>query len=145
MAMKKLNVTVIDKPAVIKGKNAAGFTVAADGTEYSAGKLLIATGSVPVLPPIPGLSEGLESGFVLTNREILDLEVLPESLIVIGGGFIGLEMASYFNSVGMKVTVIEMLDKIAGPTDNEISDILLKNYKKKGVDFKVSCKVTAVG
>jgi len=145
MAMKKLNVTVIDKPAVIKGKNAAGFTVAADGTEYSAGKLLIATGSVPVLPPIPGLREGLESGFVLTNREILDLEVLPESLIVIGGGVIGLEMASYFNSVGSKVTVIEMLDKIAGPTDNEISDILLKNYKKKGVDFKLSCKVTAVG
>ena len=145
MAMRKQNVTVIDKPGVILGKGTQGFTISADGVEYTAQKLLIATGSVPILPPIPGLHEGLENGFVLTNREILNLDVLPESLVVIGGGVIGLEMASYFNSVGTKVTVIEMLDKIAGPTDSEISDILLKNYKKKGVDFRLSCKVTAVG
>lgn len=145
MTMKKLNVTVIDKPAVITGKTPDGFTVLSDEILYSAGKLLIATGSVPILPPIPGLREGLASGFVMTNREILDLDTLPESLVVIGGGVIGLEMASYFNSVGIKVTVIEMLDRIAGPTDSEISDILLKNYKKKGVDFKLSCKVTAIG
>lgn len=145
MTMKKLNVTVIDKPAVITGKTPDGFTVLSDEILYSAGKLLIATGSVPILPPIPGLRERLASGFVMTNREILDLDTLPESLVVIGGGVIGLEMASYFNSVGIKVTVIEMLDRIAGPTDSEISDILLKNYKKKGVDFKLSCKVTAIG
>lgn len=145
MTMKKLNVTVVDKPAVITGKSAAGFTVIADENEFAADKLLISTGSIPVLPPIPGLRDGLDNGFVMTNREILDLVTLPESLVVIGGGVIGLEMASYFNSVGTTVTVIEMLDKIAGPTDSEISDILLKNYKKKGVDFKLSCKVTAIG
>lgn len=145
MTMKKLNITVIEKPAVITGKSTEGFTVTADGTEYAAEKLLIATGSVPILPPIPGLHEGLESGFVMTSREILDLKTIPESLVVVGGGVIGLEMASYFNSVGTEVTVIEMLDKIAGTTDNEISDILLKNYKKKGAKFKLSCKVTSVG
>jgi dihydrolipoamide dehydrogenase len=145
MVMKKLMITVIDKPAVITGKSIDGFTVSADGVEYASTKLLIATGSVPVLPPIPGLHEGLDSGFVLTNREILDLDALPDSLVVIGGGVIGLEMASYFNSVGTKVTVIEMLEKIAGPTDNKISDILLKNYKKKGVTFKLSCKVVSIG
>lgn len=145
MVMKKLNITVIEKSAVILGKGSEGFTVSADGIEYAGIKLLIATGSVPILPPIPGLHEGLDSGFVLTNREILDLEALPKSLVVVGGGVIGLEMASYFNSVGTKVAVIEMLDKIAGSTDSEISDILLKNYKKKGVDFKLSCKVTSVG
>lgn len=145
MTMKKLNITVIEKPAVITGKSTEGFTVTADGTEYATEKLLIATGSVPILPPIPGLHEGLESGFVMTSREILDLKTIPESLVVVGGGVIGLEMASYFNSVGTEVTVIEMLDKIAGTTDNEISDILLKNYKKKGAKFKLSCKVTSVG
>ncbi len=145
MTLKKLNITIFDKPAAISGKTSEGFTVVSDGNEYSADKLLIATGSVPILPPIPGLREGLDSGFVLTNREILDLQALPESLVIIGGGVVGLEMASYFNSAGTKVTVIEMLDKIAGLTDREISDILLKNYKKKGVDFKLSCKVIAVG
>ncbi|HZK39248.1 MAG TPA: dihydrolipoyl dehydrogenase [Clostridia bacterium] len=144
MMMKKLNITVVNEPAMITGKGAKGFTVAAAGIDYATQKLLIATGSVPMLPPIPGLHEGLENGFVLTNREILDLEVIPESLVVVGGGAIGLEMASYFNSVGAKVTVIEMLDKIAGQTDNEISDILLKNYKRKKVDFKLSCKVTSI-
>ena len=56
----------------------------------------------------------------MTNREILDMKEAPASLVVIGGGVIGLEMASYFNSIGTKVTVIEMLDHIAGPTDSEI-------------------------
>ncbi|MCR5484805.1 MAG: dihydrolipoyl dehydrogenase [Clostridiales bacterium] len=145
MQMKKEKVTVINKTAVITGKTADGFSVTDGENTYAADKLLIATGSVPVIPPIPGLREGVESGFCLTNREILDLTEIPESLVVIGGGVIGLEMASYFNSVGSKVTVIEMLDKIAGPTESEISTLLLKNYKKSGVDFKLSCKVTAVG
>lgn len=144
MKLKKNKVTVITASAVIKGKNEEGFVISADGTDYIAKKLLIASGSVPVVPPIPGVKEGLASGFVLTNREILDLTEVPKELVVIGGGVIGLEMASYFNSIGSKVTVIEMLDKIAGPTDKEISSILLKNYQKKGVDFKLSCKVVAV-
>lgn len=64
--------------------------------------------------------------------------------MIIGGGVIGLEMASYFNSAGSRVTVVEMLDHIAGPTDREISDILLNNYKKKGIDFRLSAKVTEI-
>lgn len=140
--MKKCNVSVFDKRALIKGRSENGFVVLADGIEYSARNLLIATGSSPVLPPIQGLEKALESGFALTNREILDLQSLPESLVVIGGGIVGLEMASYFNSAGVKVTVIEMLENIAGSIDVGISDILMKNYKKKGVEFKLPCKVT---
>ena len=70
---------------------------------------------------------------------------VPERLVVIGGGVIGLEMASYFNSIGSRVTVVEMLDHIGGATDREIADILLKNYKRKGVGFLLGAKVTAVG
>ena len=142
--LKKLKVTTVMEVATITGRTAEGFTVKAGDTEYTGAKLLIATGSVPVTPPIPGVKEGLESGFVLTNREILDLEEVPANLAVIGGGVIGLEMASYFNTAGSKVTVIEMMNKIAGPTDAEISEILLKNYQKKGVTFNLGCKVTGV-
>ncbi len=145
MQLKRNKVTVISAEAVIDGKCDEGFKVVANGTEYAAKKLLIATGSVPVTPPIPGVKEGLESGFVMTNREILDMTQVPQNLTIIGGGVIGLEMASYFNSIGSKVTVIEMMNKIAGPTDAEISKILLKNYEKKGVEFKLGCKVVGVG
>ena len=145
MKLKRNKVTVVMGVGKIAGKGPDGFNVQVGDTTYVGKKLLIASGSVPVCPPIPGVKEGLESGFVLTNREILDLTEPPKNLTVIGGGVIGLEMASYFNSIGTNVTVVEMLPKIAGPTDAEISKILLNNYKKKGVTFCLGCKVTAVG
>ena len=142
--MKKAGVKVVNAAGTILGRDAEGFKVEAGGEQYVGKQMLICAGSEAVVPGIPGLREGLADGFVLTNREILDLEEIPEKLVVIGGGVIGLEMASYFNSVGSKVTVIEMMDKIAGPTDREISTILLNNYTKKGITFKLGCKVTGV-
>ena len=142
--LKRSKVTIVEAQATITGKNAEGYTVKAGDTVYVTKRLLVATGSMPIVPPIPGVKEGVESGRVLTNREILDLETVPASLVIIGGGVIGLEMASYFNSAGSKVTVIEMLDHIAGNTDREISDNLMKNYQKKGVEFKLSSKVVEV-
>lgn len=142
--LKGAGVTVVKAEAKITGKSADGYTVT-DGKEvYTGKKLLIAAGSVPAVPPIPGLKEGIESGFVLTSREILDIEEVPENLVVIGGGVIGLEMASYFTSAGSNVTVIEMLPSIGGPIDSDIAGILLKNLKKKGIDFKLSCMVTGI-
>lgn len=143
-ALKADNVTAVESEAFIKGKTDESFCVKAGNDEYTGKYLLIATGSMPVIPPIKGLKEAVESGFAITNREILDIDHIPESLVIIGGGVIGLEMASYFNSVGSKVTVVEMLDKIAGPTDRDISAILLKNYEKKGIVFKLGCKVTEI-
>lgn len=143
-SLKKNKVTVVMKEGTITGRNADGFTVKAGDDVYTGKKLLIATGSVPVVPPIQGVKEGLESGFVLTNREILDLTEVPKELCIVGGGVIGLEMASYFNSAGSNVTVVEMMDKIAGPMDREISEILLKNYQKKGITFNLGSRVTEV-
>jgi len=111
---------------------------------YSANRLMIATGSVPVIPPIEGMADGIEKGFVLTSREILDLEKVPKSLVVVGGGVVGLEMASYYNTAGSKVTVIEMLPKIAGAMDTGISELLMKSYQKKGIEFLLSTKVTGI-
>jgi dihydrolipoamide dehydrogenase len=142
--LKSNNVTVVENLAMIKGRTTEGYEVSAGNESYIGKRLLIATGSMPVIPPITGVKEGIEKGNVLTNREILDLQKVPASLVIVGGGVIGLEMASYFNSAGSKVTVIEMLDHIAGNTDKEISELLLNNYKKKGIEFKLSCKVIEV-
>jgi dihydrolipoamide dehydrogenase len=144
MQLKRHHVTVENGLGEILGKNADGFEVKVNDKIFTAKRLLIATGSAPIVPPIPGVKEGTLRGFVVTNREVLDLKEVPKSFVVIGGGVIGLEMASYYSSAGSKVTIIEMLDKIAGNTDREISDILRKNYEKKGVEFKLSCKVTSV-
>ena len=144
MQLKANKCEVIKETAVITGKSADGYTVEAAGKTYTCDKLLICTGSEAVVPPIPGVPEGVKAGHVLTNREILDLEAIPKTLAVVGGGVIGLEMASYFNSVGSEVTVIEMLDHIAGPTDSDISEILKKNYEKKGIKFNLGAKVTKI-
>ena len=141
--MRAHGVTVVMAEAVITGKTAEGFTVSAAGTEYTAKNLIIATGSSAAVPPIPGVKEHL-GDFVLTNREILDLTQIPEKLTVIGGGVIGLEMAAYYAAVGAKVTVIEMLDHIAGATDREIGTMLQKELERKGVTFLLSHKCLSV-
>ncbi|MDD2503235.1 MAG: dihydrolipoyl dehydrogenase [Clostridia bacterium] len=142
--MRKNKVTIVDGEAHIAGRHEEGYEVKVGDDSYIGRRLLIATGSVPIILPLPGVKEGVESGFVLTNREILDLEEVPKQLAIVGGGVIGLEMASYFQSAGSQVTIIEMLDHIAGPTDSEISQILQKNYEKKGIRFLLSSKVTGL-
>ncbi len=145
MKMKQHGVEVFTAEGVITGKNGDDFVVKAGEEELAAPKLLVAAGSVAIVPPIPGVKEGVEAGFVLTSREILDLTEPPEKLVVVGGGVIGLEMASYFNSIGSQVAVVEMLEKIAGPTENEVSAQLQKECAAKGITFHLGCKVTGVG
>ena len=142
--LKKAKVDVVNASAVINGRGAEGFSVTAGDKEYTGKQLLICTGSSPALPPIDGLADSLASGFALTNREVLDLEKLPSTIVIVGGGVIGLEMASYFNSVGTKVYVVEMLDHIAGATDREISKMLQKEYAARGVEFILGAKVTSI-
>ena len=133
-----------DAEGRILGKTGERFEIAAGGETLSAPRLVLASGSSAVIPPIPGVREGLASGFVMTNRELLSLSEQPESLVCIGGGVIGLEMACYFASIGTKVTVIEMLPKIAGSTDPEICELLMRTYKKQGMDFCLNARVEAV-
>jgi dihydrolipoamide dehydrogenase len=142
--LKRNKVTLVEGFGKITGRSAGGYEVKVESEIFTGKRLLIATGSVPIIPPIQGIKEGIERGYVLTNREILDIKSIPASLVIIGGGVIGLEMASYFNSAGSKVTIIEMLDHIAGNTDREISGILMKNYQKKGIEFKLNSKAIEI-
>ena len=142
--MKGAGVTVVSARASIAGKSADGYSVTALGETYTAEKLLICTGSEAVIPPVAGLREAYENGLCVTNREVLELREVPKKLVVIGGGVIGLETAAYFAAVGSDVTVVEMLPKIAGPTDADISRILQRNLEKAGIKFLLSAKVTSV-
>ena len=141
MKMKENGVEVVSGEAEIKGRAADGtITIASGEAVYEAANLLICTGSETVIPPIPGLAETE----YWTSREALLSKELPTSLVIIGGGVIGMEFASFFNSMGTEVHVVEMLDKILGPMDRELSEMLQVEYAKRGVKFYLGHKVTAV-
>ena len=110
------------------------------GELYECDNLLLCSGSETFIPPIPGV-EGVP---YWTHRDALDCKQLPQSLVIVGGGVIGMEFASFFNSLGTKVTVIEMLDEILGGMDRELSALLRADYAKRGVTFLTSTKVVSL-
>jgi dihydrolipoamide dehydrogenase len=111
-----------------------------DGGETTVGakNIVIATGSEP--SPFPGLE--IDEKRVVSSNGAIALEKVPEQMIVIGGGIIGLEMGSVWSRLGAKVTVVEFLDQIGGPgMDNEVAKQTQKILKKQGINFKLSTKV----
>ena len=131
-----------NKIDVIRGE--ASFvdtqTIKTSQGEITGKNILIATGASPARPPIPGL----DSPQVLTSREILALKECPKNLVIIGAGVIGMEFASFFRSLGVEVTVIEMLDEVLPMIDPEIAILLKRKIIKEGVTFHLSSKVTKV-
>ena len=129
---------------------AAGVTVVAGTAEvldrnhvrcgddvYECAHLLLCTGSETVVPPIPGVADVP----YWTHREALECKELPASLVVVGGGVIGMEFASFFNSLGTKVTVVEMAGEILGGMDGELAALLRAEYAKRGIAFHLQAKV----
>lgn len=109
-----------------------------DAGVLNAKNIVIATGSVPVELPFMKF----DGKNILSSTEALALDHVPEHMIVVGGGAIGLEMGSVWMRLGAKVTVVEYADKICGPMDKQISQDLLKILKKQGMEFLLSTKVT---
>lgn len=140
--MKINHVTVVKGEAMILGRKGEALELSCNGESYLGANLLVCTGSEAFVPPIPGLTEAGE--LILTNREILELKEQPASLVIIGGGVIGMEFASFYNSLGTKVTVVEMLPEILGGLDVEISAMLRDIYSKKGIEFHLQAKVVKV-
>lgn len=140
--MKMHHVTVVKGEAMIQRRTENGVEVTCGGETYVGKNLLICTGSEAFVPPIPGIAES--GDIILTNREILDLKEQPQTLVIIGGGVIGMEFASFYNSLGTSVTVVEMLPEILGQNDYEISAMLREMYAKKGINFHLNAKVVKV-
>lgn len=130
------NVTIAAGEAQIIDKN----TVLCGEETYEGDNLILCTGSETFIPPIPGV----DSVDYWTHREALDNKELPASLVIVGGGVIGMEFASFFNSLGVQVTVIEMMDEILGGMDKELSALLRADYTKRGIKFLLSTKVVAL-
>jgi dihydrolipoamide dehydrogenase len=106
----------------------------------SCNKLILATGSVTVRPPFPGI----DGERVISSTEALELQKVPESLICIGGGVIAVELACLFNALGTKVTIIEMLPSMIAYEEPEIVGILEKTFRKRGIDIHLNTKVEAI-
>ena len=109
-------------------------------SEYTADYIIIATGSVSASLPIPGA----DLPGILTSREILDLEEVPQRLCVIGGGVIGLEFASVFRSFGSEVTVLEYFKEILPRFDSDLSKRLKQSLGKRGIEISTQTQVTAI-
>jgi pyruvate/2-oxoglutarate dehydrogenase complex dihydrolipoamide dehydrogenase (E3) component len=115
--------------------------VAVDDTEFRAAKgVIIGTGTAPSVPPI----DGLAGTPFWTNREAIEVEELPESLIVLGGGAVGLELAQVFARFGVRVSVIEALDRLLAIEEPESSDLAAEALARDGVEIRTGAKVTRV-
>lgn len=134
-------VKVINGTAAFEGKSSIKVTKDQGESEnIQFDNVIISSGSVPFIPPI----EGRELEGVIDSTGALSLDSIPKSMVIIGGGVIGIEFANIFNSLGCKVTVIEMLPYILPPVDREISEILKEKLKKDGIDIYNNCKVTKI-
>lgn len=125
MMLNQAKVKVVNAMASFKDEK----TVTAEGEDYTADQIIIASGSISKSLPIPG--NDLEC--VMDSSRLLDIEYIPASLTIIGGGVIGMEFASIFHNLGSQVTVIEFLKQILPPFDSDIAKRLKQTLTKKGI------------
>ena len=108
--------------------------------QFSADKIILATGSVPFVPPFPGV----DGRNVITSDTCWHLPKLPDSLICVGGGVIGVELACMFNGLGTKVTVVEMLPGVLAPLDDEVRTLLVRALAKSGITIVTNTRVETI-
>ena len=133
--------TIVNGAATVVSRTDASVIIECGGQTYESENLLICTGSSTFIPPIPGIQN---NPAIWDSTAALDSKELPASVIIIGGGVIGMEFATLYNALGIPVTIIEALPRILATLDECISDYLTPVYTKRGVDIRTSTKVTAV-
>lgn len=106
-----------------------------------ADRIILATGSVPVVPPIPGLKE---SRYVTDSTGALSARQLPEAMVVIGGGVIGVELACAFHALGSRVTIVEALPRLLPSMDGELAGMLADSLERQGIRILLDCSVVRV-
>ncbi|MGD0439886.1 MAG: dihydrolipoyl dehydrogenase [Acidimicrobiales bacterium] len=134
--LRSTGVEVLNGTGRLVGRNA----VEVAGERYEAANILIASGSRPATPPIPGI----DGERVLDSTSAFELKEVPERIAIVGGGYIGLEFASFFHEIGAQVTVYEALTRIASGCDGDIGDELLKILRRGGIEFHLSCSVLGI-
>ena len=134
---KSHGVTVIKAKAVLKDRN----TVELDnGETLTCGHLIVATGSEPATLPIPGI----DLPGVVDSTGLLNMTTCPKHIVIVGGGVIGIEFATFFYRLGVQVTIVEMLDRVLGPLDKDITNFVEAELKKNGVELVLGVKVESI-
>ena len=139
--MKGNNVDVFDGLGTVDASR--NVTVSKnDGSkdQFSADKIILATGSVPLIPPFPGI----DGRNVMNSDTCWNLPKTPESLICVGGGIIGMELACMFDALGTKVTVLEMLPNVLAPLDDEVRKLLVRILGRRGINIVTGAKVESI-
>ncbi|MBU1144133.1 MAG: dihydrolipoyl dehydrogenase [Firmicutes bacterium] len=126
------------------GKVLSSTKVEVNGETLETKNLILATGASPIVPPIPGLKEAYEKGIAVTSRELLQIKDAPKSLVIIGGGVIGVEFATIFSSLGTEVTIIEKLDGVLPMMDDDIRVAYTKILKRDGIEIFANAEVKSV-
>ncbi len=135
--MKRNKVTVVRGEAKLVSRR----EVRVGDEVYEGDNIIIAVGSSPAKPPIPGI----DNNCVYDSTRLLDIDAMPESLVVVGGGVIGCEFACFFGTLGVPVTVIEMLPEICPSVDAEIAKILRQELRKRNITFHIGARVESIG
>ena len=141
--LRGAKVKTVEAEGIITGRDADGITVTANGETYHGKNLILATGSHPIVPGIEGLADQVKAGFVLTSTELLEIPEVPEKLCVVGGGVIGLEMATYFAMLGSKIEIVEAAAKVAGDLDSEATDVIMKSCEELGMVFHLNTRASS--
>lgn len=135
--LKRNKVTIYDG----FGEVVSPTEVTVNGEKLSTKKLILATGSSPILPPIDGLKEAYDKGFALTSTELLSYDKIPSKLVIVGGGVIGVEFASLFSILGTSVTILEREENILLMTDDDVRQAMIRSLKRSGVDIQTGANV----
>ena len=141
--MKKHKVTVIKGVAKINKKISGGWQIAVEGEKKStveATNIMLATGARA--RQIPSMEA--DGDKIVTYRDAMVPKTMPKSLMVVGSGAIGIEFASFYNDMGVDVTIVEAMDRILNVEDREISDLAHKSFEKRGIKIHTSAKLEAI-
>jgi dihydrolipoamide dehydrogenase len=138
--MKGNNVDVFDGLGFVDASHTVTVTKDGNQQQVTADKIILANGSVPLIPPMPGI----DGRNVINSDTCWNLPKTPESLICVGGGVIGIELACMFNALGTKVTVLEMLPHILAPVDDEVRKLLVRMLSKRGITIVTGARVEAI-
>lgn len=139
--MKGNNVDVFDGLGTVEPSKTVRVQKS-DGSseEFSADKIILSTGSVPLMPPMPGI----DGDKVMNSDTCWNLPKTPESLVCVGGGVIGIELACMFSALGTRVTVLEMLPDVLAPVDVEVRKLLVRILTKRGITIVTNAKVEGI-
>jgi dihydrolipoamide dehydrogenase len=139
--LKSNNIDIILGTASLKDRNTVSVLLkSGDTREITTKNIIIATGSIPSMPNIPGIT----LPGVFTSENILEFKEVPNNLVIIGGGVIGIEFAGIFNALGSKVTIIEFLPSILAQVDTDLTKRLSASLKRKGLDINTYTKVISI-